>query len=511
MSTAPAEYAEHGVPVPHGEARTEAPRNTSGTIPLLLAAAFVVILNETIMAMALSRLMTDLRISPVTAQWLSAAFMLTMAVVIPITGFILQRFNSRPVFMAAMGLFSLGTLLAVVSQGFPMLLVARIVQASGTAIMLPLLMTSVLTLVPMARRGRMMGNITIVISVAPAIGPTVSGVILQWLSWRWIFGLVLPIALTMLVIGFFKMKNVSTPRRLPLDVASVILAAFGFGGLVYGLSKVGAGPNGVTMLMISLTVGVVGLVAFVLRQLLLQRRDAPLLDLRTFKQKTFSLSLGAMVISFAGLMGASILLPIYLQQVRGLPTLAAGLLMLPGGLAMGAMGPIVGRLYDRFGPRPLTIPGSLLVVVVMFGFSRITASTPLGLLLALHITLMVGFGLLFTPLFTSGLNSLPPHLYPHGSALVGTLQQVGGAAGTALLVTVMALGAAKAAATGVAKVPALTTGIQTAMFIAAILSIGTLVLVTFLGKAPAGASHPGEGSEPDVMMTDASIEGIRAV
>src|SRR5215210_2580479 len=163
------------------------PARDRGVIIMLLIAAFVVILNETIMGVALPRLMVDLRVSPRTGQWLSTAFMLTMAVVMPTTGFLLQRLSTRTVFRLAMGLFCVGTLLAAVSLGFWLLLLARIVQASGTAMMIPLLMTTVLTLVPVERRGVVMGNISIAISVAPAIGPTLSGLILQYLPWRFMF------------------------------------------------------------------------------------------------------------------------------------------------------------------------------------------------------------------------------------------------------------------------------------------------------------------------------------
>lgn len=474
-----------------------APRDTRGTIPLLLLAAFVVILNETILNMALSRLMSALQIGPVTVQWLSTVFMLTMAVVIPITGFLLQRFRTRAVFLTAMGLFCTGTLIALVSPGFHLLLVARVVQASGTAVMMPLLMTTILVIVPHNRRGVMMGNISIVMAVAPAIGPTVSGIILQWLSWRWIFGIVLIIALGVLTVGFLKLKNVSETRTLPIDVGSVILSAFGFGGLVYALSKIGGGPGDQLMIFaISLTVGVIGLAAFVWRQIVLQRRDAPLLDLRTFSIRTFRFSLGAMMLGFAALIGAAILLPIFLQQVRGLGTLPAGLMLLPGGLLMGLMGPVVGRLYDRMGPRPLTIPGAIIVVVALAGFTQVGATTPIWLLMADYTVLMGGLGLMFTPLFTSGLNSLPSSLYSHGSALVGTLQQVAGAAGTALLVTVMALGAAGATRRGAGEVASLTTGIHVAMGIAALMSVATVVLVAFIGKERTEEPTPVE-AEPD--------------
>ena len=164
-------------------------------INLMLAATFVVILNETVIGVAIPRLMEDLNITASTAQWLSTAFMLTMAVVIPTTGFIMQRLSTRAVFILAMSLFSAGTAIAAIAPGFEILLTARIVQASGTAIMMPLLMTTVMTLVPPQARGRTMGNISLVISVAPAVGPTVSGLILSVFDWRFIFILVLPIAI----------------------------------------------------------------------------------------------------------------------------------------------------------------------------------------------------------------------------------------------------------------------------------------------------------------------------
>ena len=219
------------------------PRDRSIIITLLVA-TFVMILNETIMSVALPQLMVDLGISARTVQWLTTAFMLTMAVVIPTTGFLLQRISTRTVFMLAMGLFSAGTLLAAIAPGFWLLLPARIVQASGTAVMLPLLMTTVLTLVPIERRGVVMGNISIAISVAPAIGPTLSGLILQYLSWRFMFVLVLPIALAALVYGARRLVNIGEPGHQKLDLVSVLLSVPAFGGIVYGLSQLGRDAAG---------------------------------------------------------------------------------------------------------------------------------------------------------------------------------------------------------------------------------------------------------------------------
>src|ERR1041384_1182891 len=208
-------------------------------IALLLTSTFVVFLNETIMSVAIPHLMADLGVAASAAQWLTTAFLLTMAVVIPITGFLLQRINTRPIFLLAMSIFTTGTLICAVSPGLELLVFGRVIQAVGTAIMMPLLMTTVMTLVPPEGRGKTMGNISIVMSVAPAIGPTIGGFILAHFEWRWMFILVLPIAVGALALGARKMQNVTTPRYAPLDVLSVILSALAFGGLIYGLSSFG--------------------------------------------------------------------------------------------------------------------------------------------------------------------------------------------------------------------------------------------------------------------------------
>ena len=452
-----------------------------GILFTLLIATFVVILNETIMNVALLRLMAELRVSAATVQWLATAFMLTMAVVIPTTGFVLQRFSTRQVFLGAMGLFCLGTLLAGLAPGFELLLVGRVVQASGTAVMLPLLITTVLALVPAERRGAVMGSISVVISVAPAVGPTLSGLILEALPWRFLFLLVLPVALLTLAYGAWRLVNVGEPRPGTLDLPSVLLSAAGFGGVVYGFSSAGEGPDGWGNPRVALALGVGGLslLLFTLRQLALGRRGTPLLDLRAFGYPMFSLSLVVIMIAMMALFGGAILLPIYLQGLRGLGSLETGLL-LPGGLLMGLAAPTVGRLFDRHGPVVLSVPGAALLTLTLWGFSTVTAMTPAGLLLALHLALSLGLALLFTPVMTTGLNPLPGHLYSHGSAIMSTLQMVAGAVGTALLVTVMTSRAASLAASPQA---AQTAGLHAAFALSAGIAALALLLTFFLRRA----------------------------
>lgn len=460
-------------------------RESVAIISTLLVATFVVILNETIMNVALQRLMVDLRVDAPTVQWLSTGFMLTMAVVIPTTGFILQSLSTRAVFMLAMGLFAGGTALAAVAPGFEALLLARIVQAGGTAIMLPLLMTTILTLVPLAKRGAVMGNVSIAISVAPAMGPTVSGLILEHFTWRFMFVFVLPVALAALAIGAKYLTNVGKPEKARLDVLSVILTVPAFGGLVYGLSQIGGGHGGQAGpsagAIAALVIGVAALTVFVLRQVRLQKAAAPLLDLRAFKFRMFTVSVLLMVVAMMALFGGVILLPLYLQQVRGLGSLETGLALLPGGLAMGLLGPVIGRAFDKVGPLPLTITGSVLMVVTLWQFSMLDAGTAVWWIVTLHVGLSFGLALLFTPAFTTGLNPLPPHLYSHGSAIMSTTQQVAGAAGTALLVSIFAV---------VSATSGLVAGMSAAFLTATVIALAAVVLSAMMRKTEgAGAGH----------------------
>ena len=417
-------------------------------IMTLVVSAFVMILNETILSVALPHLTGDLGVSATTVQWLTSGFLLTMGVVIPTTGYILQRFTPRQVFLAAMTLFSLGTLICALSPGFPLLLAGRIVQATGTAVMIPLLMTSVMKLIPADRRGATMGTISIVIAVAPAIGPTIGGLILTSLDWRWMFWSVLPLSVAALVVGFVIFKLSSETRSTPLDLLSVALSAVGFGGIVYGFSTLGHGGDAALPPWAALVIGVVSLAVFIARQMKLQRTESALLDLRPFGHKPFVVAIILSALLFMTLLGAgAILLPIYLQNVLGASAAVTGLAVLPGGLLLGFMGRPVGRLFDRVGARPLVIPGAIGLAVSMWLFAALGASASLWMVIAVHLVLMASLGLMMTPLLTEGLSVLPENLYSHGSAILTTLQQVAGAAGTAGFVTIAAIGSTAATGT----------------------------------------------------------------
>lgn len=486
--------------VQSAEASTQVHHNTqlsardSSVILILLISAFVVILNETFMSVALPRLMNDLGISATTGQWLTTAFLLTMAVVIPITGMLMTRIPTKPLYLLAMGLFLAGTALGALAPGFGVLVVARVVQACGTAIMMPLLMTTVMTVVPPMMRGRMMGRITIVISVAPALGPTISGLILNFLSWHWLFILMLPVAGTAALFGALRIQNISETRYVKIDVLSVVLSVVGFGGLVYGLNAIGeaVAGEGVMAPAIPITVGLVSIGVFIWRQKKLERRDGALLDLRTFKTPSFTTAVLLIMMSMVALFGALLMIPIFSLQVLGLDTLAIGLILLPGGLLMGLLGPPVGRLFDRIGARPLLATGTALASATLWAMSFFTANTQVWMIVVLYLALSVGLACLFTPLFAVGLGSLPKSLYAYGSATFATAQQLAGAAGTTLFSTVFAVVVSVSVASGASETVGIAAGAGAAFRIGAVLATVAFVISWFIKP---GVHADGEGAQ----------------
>ncbi|MEU8894250.1 MDR family MFS transporter [Nocardia sp. NPDC048505] len=462
---------------------------TPTVIRLLVLATFVVILNETIMINAIPRLMDDLKIDEQSAQWVSTVFMLTMAAVIPVTGWFLQRVTTRRAYAIAMSVFLAGTALSAVAPTFAVLLLGRVIQAGGTAVMMPLLMTTLMTVVAEQDRGKVMGNVTLAISVAPAMGPVISGLVLQWASWRWLFVLVLPIAGAVTFFGLRRLEDIGEPQTGDIDWASVAFAALGFGALVYGLSKFS--PDNVASPVLLVVAGVALIAVFALRQIKLQRSGSPLMDLRVLLAGTFTKGLILMSIAFLAMLGSMMLLPLYLQHLRGLSALETGLLVMPGGLAMGVLGPTVGKIFDRFGGRVLVIPGAIGITAALAGFTQISLSMPYWQLLALHILLMLSLAAAFTPVFTLSLGALPPNLYSHGSSMLGTLQQVSAAFGTALVITVMATRTKSLVQDGAEPIAAQLDGMRLAFGLSAILSVVVIVMAVLLPAR--AADHHGHG------------------
>jgi EmrB/QacA subfamily drug resistance transporter len=400
----------------------------------LMLGAFVAILNQTLLNVAIPHIMTDLGVSATTVQWLSTGYMLVNGIFIPVTAFLIEKFGTRKLFISAILLFTVGSIICSISTNFTMLMTGRIVQAAGAGIIMPLLMTVFFAIFPPEKRGTAMGIMGVVMLFAPAIGPTLSGWLIQHYSWRLLFDIVIPIGVIDLIISFLWLRDVTEKTNPKFDFPGLLFSTLGFGFLLYGFSEAGSKGWSSTTVVVSLTIGIISLVAFTIREL---NTEKPMLDLRVFKYDIFSLTtIISMIINMA-MFGGMILLPIYLQNIRGFSSLQSGLLLLPGAIVMGIMTPIAGALFDKIGARWLAVTGLIITVVTTWQFTTLTMGTSYSHILVLYVLRMFGMSFLSMTVMTEGLNQLPRHLGAHGTAASNTARQVAGSIGTALLVTIM--------------------------------------------------------------------------
>lgn len=405
-----------------------------GIIAVLMVGAFISFLNNTLLNIALPSIMKDLNIEASTVQWLTTGFMLVNGVLIPISAFLIQKFSVRHIFIAAMVLFTIGTVTAGFAHVFPLLLAGRMLQASGSAILMPLLMNVMLVSFPVEKRGAAMGVFGLILMFAPAIGPTLSGWIVEHYDWRMLFHFITPIAIIVLLIGLFLLKDKKEKVNIRLDFLSVILSSVGFGGILYGFSSAGSKGWDSPLVYGTIIIGAISLITFILRQLM---QDSPLLNFKVYGYPMFALSsVISMVVNMA-LFSGMILLPIYTQNLRGISPMDAGLLLMPGAILMAFMSPITGKLFDKIGGRILAVIGLAIIVVTTYEFSTLTLHTTYKHLILIYSIRSVGMSMVMMPVSTNGLNQLPKRLYPHGTAMNNTLNQVAGAIGTALMVTIM--------------------------------------------------------------------------
>ncbi|MYL35625.1 DHA2 family efflux MFS transporter permease subunit [Pontibacillus yanchengensis] len=402
----------------------------------LIIGAFFAILNETLLNIALTTLMEQFSISAPTVQWMATGFMLVMGIMTPISAVLLQSFTTRKMFIGTMTVFTIGTSICAIAPSFSILLTGRLLQAVGTGLLIPIIFNTFLLLFPPERRGSVMGTVGLVIMFAPAIGPTLSGIIVEHLGWRYLFITVIPFALFSIAFGYKFLKNVGEVTKPKIDVFSILLSTLGFGGIVLGFSLAGEGEAGFLTPKVYLLIitGIVSLIFFTLRQLKLPE---PLLDVRVFKYPMFTLAVSLFLIIIMTMFSSEIILPMYMQGPLEIKAATAGLVLLPGALLNGLMSPVMGKLFDRFGPRKLMIPATFTLSIIMFALSRIGMDTPLWYIIVCYLFLMLSISAVMMPAQTNGLNQLPKSLYPHGTAIMNTLQPVAGAMGVAVFIGIM--------------------------------------------------------------------------
>lgn len=402
-------------------------------VPLLLG-SFIALLNETLLNVAFPELVSSLHVSLGTIQWLATAYMLIIGILVPTTAFLIETFQTKTLYMAAMLIFLVGTLCCGFSQNFVMLLIFRMLQGVGTGMLIPIMMNTILAIYPPEKRGTALGFSLIAVVVAPAIGPTLAGFVLFYLNWHWLFFFITPVAIAAIGIGALNLKNVSSLSKPKIDILSILLSTLGFGGLILGICSIESMGFFNLTVIISLICGIGGLILFTLRQLSLKQ---PMLELRTLKFPMFSLGIVILMIAFMIPFSVNIILPTYLQNCMGLSPFQAGISLMPGGMLCGIFTPLSGKLYDKIGAKPLVITGFALEIITMFCFSRISASTDLAIIIALHIATFTGTSLINTPLQANSLNQLPKEYNPHGVAIMNTIQQIGAAFGSSLFIGLM--------------------------------------------------------------------------
>ncbi|WP_342508252.1 DHA2 family efflux MFS transporter permease subunit [Sporosarcina sp. FSL K6-2383] len=472
-----------------------------GMIAILFIGAFVALLNNTLLNIALPTIMVEFDVKPSVVQWLTTGYMLINGILIPASAFFIQKFTNRGVFITAMASFTLGTLLAMLAPSFGVLVAARMIQAVGSAMMMPLLMNVMLTAFPIERRGTAMGIFGLVMFTAPAIGPTLSGWVIEHYTWRTLFGIVLPFAILTLLYAFFKLRNITPNRNVKLDVFSLVLSSVGFGGLLYGFSSAGDKGWDAPIVYGTIIIGVIALVTFIGRQLWM---DDPMLDFKIYKHPMFALSSAISIVLSIAMFSGMILTPLYVQTIRGISPFHSGILMLPGAIVMGLMSPITGRLFDKYGPKGLAIIGLTITTVSTYYLSKLGMESGYYYLMMIYTVRMFGISMVMMPIMTNGLNQLPMISNPHGTAMNNTLQQVSGAIGSAVLLTIMtkrmestgaglfaeaqASGNAPTTAEGLAllkeqiETQAMLDGINFSFFISTIVAIIALVLTFFVKR-----------------------------
>lgn len=400
----------------------------------LLFGMFIAILNQTLLNVALPKINTEFNISASTGQWLMTGFMLVNGILIPITAYLFNKYSYRKLFLVALVLFTIGSLICAISMNFPIMMVGRVLQAIGAGVLMPLGSIVIITIYPPEKRGAAMGTMGIAMILAPAIGPTLSGYIVQNYHWNVMFYGMFIIGIIAILIGFVWFKLYQYTTNPKADIPGIIFSTIGFGALLYGFSEAGNKGWGSVEIETMFAIGIIFIILFVIREL---RMKSPMLNLEVLKFPTFTLTTIINMVVMLSLYGGMILLPIYLQNLRGFSALGSGLLLLPGSLIMGLLGPFAGKLLDTIGLKPLAIFGIAVMTYATWELTKLNMDTPYMTIMGIYVLRSFGMAFIMMPMVTAAINALPGRLASHGNAFLNTMRQLAGSIGTAILVTVM--------------------------------------------------------------------------
>ena len=413
-------------------------KSPKGMAAVLMIGTFVGLFGETALNMALTNIMADYSVSAASAAWLTTGYLLVLAVLVPLSSYLVRWFTTRQLIIAAIILAIIGSLLGAVAPNLTGLVVGRCRQAIATGIILPLMFSVVMLIFPVQKRGAVMGIVGIILTAGPALGPSIAGLIVSALSWHYIFWIMVVIYVIVLFLAFAKVDNVSNVTRPKIDVLSLISSTFGFGGVVFALATLAEESISEPIVYGPLAVGFVLLVIFGFRQ---TKMDEPMIDLSVFKSPMFSLGVALMVASMFMILSVAILVPMFLKTVLGFAALTAGLCMLPGNVLNIIMSPIVGVNFDKVGAKIFTRIGFTMILISMIVFlTTISATTATWIIIVNLCVFFVGVSMTIMPAQTNAMNSLAPQKFADGSAALNTLTQIAGASGTAIAITMFTIG-----------------------------------------------------------------------
>jgi DHA2 family multidrug resistance protein-like MFS transporter len=404
-------------------------------VAVLLAGTLLAVLNMTLLSPALPHIMNDMRVGATTVQWLTSGYALVEACVIPMNAYLVGRFRTRQLFIGGIAWFAVGSLVAALAPSFPFLLMGRVIQAMATGVVMPMVFTLILLIFPREKRGSAMGIVGLIISFAPAIGPSLSGVLVDSVGWRIMFVIITVLAVAVVVFAVLSLENFKEFDRAPFDMLSTALMLPGMVCLLYSLSSFSSSDN-VAMTASLFAAGILLLGLFVWRQL---RLETPMLRVQVLKTPQFRTVVILIAVLQASLVGSEVVMPIYVQNVLGQSATTSGLIMLPGALVGAACGVLAGRLFDRYGVRKLAVPGALVLAFGGFMLTTYGMATSVIEVCLVFTVMELGIQFLITPLNTWGVNSLDNRVIQHGNSLSSTTNQVGASFGTALIVSLTGL------------------------------------------------------------------------
>ena len=471
-------------------------KNQLQMIVVLLAGAFVAVLNATLLTPALPTIMADMGIASTTVQWLTSGYALTEAVIIPLAAYLMGRFSTRRLFIGGMTLFAAGSLVSAVAPVFPLLLLGRVMQACATGFVMPMVFSVILLVIPRERRGSAMGIIGLVIGFAPTIGPSLSGVLVDTVGWRAIFVIVAAVAAIIVACAAKMLKPYGEFRRSRFDLLSVVLSTCGLICLLYGLSSVSSSTNlGFTVGLIVAGIALVGLYAY--RQLNLAE---PMLRVDILKTVNYRTVVIVIALFQAALIGMETVMPLYIQGVLGQSATVSGLTLLPGALIGAFTGMLAGRLFDKFGVRVPVLIGAAVVLCGVLGFTQFRADSPVLLVSVMYAVLAIGIQFTMTPVNTWGVNSLPNEAIQHAQSTSNTINQVAASFGTALLVSVAAT--VSGAASDLAGVERTFAGYHASFCTTALLAACAIVLILVFVRDKKKVDVPSEAAAASDAQAD---------